>query len=75
MPLRADAAILKGSLADDQGNTFYKGTTRNFNPIMALAADTVILEAEKIIPAGDLRPEDVMTPCVLVDYILEGESL
>jgi len=75
MPLRADAAILKGYLADDQGNTFYKGTARNFNPIMALAADTVILEADKIIPAGDLRPEDVMTPCVLVDYILEGESL
>lgn len=74
LPLRADAALIKGSIADEQGNTFYRGTTRNFNPIMAFSADTVILEADQIVKTGELRPEDVMTPCVLVDYILNGDN-
>lgn len=73
-PLRADFAFLKGHIADELGNVFYKGTARNFNPLMALAADTVILEADQIVKTGELRPEDVMTPCVLVDYILTGEK-
>jgi acetate CoA/acetoacetate CoA-transferase alpha subunit len=75
LPLRADIALLKGSIADEYGNTFYKGTTRNFNPIMALAADTVILETDQVVKVGELRPEDVMTPCVLIDYILVGDQL
>jgi acetate CoA/acetoacetate CoA-transferase alpha subunit len=74
LPLRADFAFLKGSVADELGNTFYRGTTRNFNPIMALAADTVILETDELVKVGELRPEDVMTPCVLVDYILVGDK-
>jgi len=73
LPMRADMAMIKGSIADHLGNTFYKGTTRNFNPIMAMAADTVVLESEIIVNTGDLRPEDVMTPSILVDYILAGD--
>ncbi len=72
LPLRADMAIIKGSIVDEEGNVFYRGTTRNFNPLMALAADTVIAEAEEIVPKGQLAPENVVTPCVLVDHILEG---
>ncbi|CCJ33654.1 acetate CoA-transferase subunit alpha [Caloramator australicus] len=72
LPLRADVALIKGSIVDEFGNTFYKGTTRNFNPIIAFAADTVIVEAEEIVKVGELRPEDAMTPGVLVDYIIKG---
>ena len=72
LPIRADLALIYGSIADENGNVYYKGTTRNFNPIMAFAADTVVLEAEKIVKTGELKPEDVMTPSVLVDYILDG---
>ncbi|MGB9679753.1 MAG: CoA transferase subunit A [Thermoanaerobacteraceae bacterium] len=73
LPLGADIALLRGSIVDESGNVYYKGTTRNFNPIMALAANTVIVEAEKIVKVGEIKPEEVMTPGVLVDYIvLEG---
>ncbi|MGI1690886.1 CoA transferase subunit A [Thermoanaerobacter uzonensis] len=72
LPLDADVALLKGSIVDEFGNIYYKGTTRNFNPLMALAAQTVIVEAEEIVKVGELKPEDVMTPGVLVDYIVNG---
>ncbi|SHF29944.1 butyryl-CoA:acetoacetate CoA-transferase alpha subunit [Thermoanaerobacter uzonensis DSM 18761] len=72
LPLGADVALLKGSIVDEFGNIYYKGTTRNFNPLMALAAQTVIVEAEEIVKVGELKPEDVMTPGVLVDYIVKG---
>ncbi|MBE3591878.1 MAG: 3-oxoacid CoA-transferase subunit A [Thermoanaerobacter sp.] len=72
LPLGADVALLKGSIVDEFGNIYYKGTTRNFNPLMALAAQTVIVEAEKIVKVGEFKPEDVMTPGVLVDYIVKG---
>ena len=72
LPLRADLALIFGNIADEIGNVYYKGTTRNFNPIMAFAADTVVLEAEQIVKIGEIQPDDVMTPSVLVDYILNG---
>jgi acetate CoA/acetoacetate CoA-transferase alpha subunit len=72
LPLRADIAILRGSIVDDFGNTFYRGTTRNFNPIIAMAADKVIVEAEKVVRCGEIDPNYVVTPGVLVDYIIEG---
>ncbi|MBI9046067.1 MAG: 3-oxoacid CoA-transferase subunit A [Anaerolineaceae bacterium] len=72
LPIRADIALICGSVSDEDGNVYYKGTTRNFNPIMALAADTVVLESEEIVETGKIIPENVMTPSVLVDYILEG---
>lgn len=74
LPIKADIAIIKGTKVDTDGNVFYAGTTRNFNPIMALAADVVIVEADEIVEAGQIAPENVVTPCVLVDYILKGEQ-
>lgn len=72
LPLRADLALVKGSIVDEFGNTFYKGTTQNFNPLIAMAADTVIVESEELVKIGELSPEMVMTPGVLVNHIVKG---
>lgn len=71
LPLRADVALIGASVADEAGNLIYRGTSRNFNPLMATAADLVIAEANDIVPAGTILPENVHTPGVLVDYIIE----
>ena len=68
-PLKADVAIIGASVSDKMGNLYYKGTTKNFNPIMAMAANTVIVEVEEIVENGTLKPEDVHTPAILIDYI------
>lgn len=68
-PIHADFAVISGYLVDKKGNVWYKGTTRNFAPLMAMAADTVIVEAEKIVEPGEIPPENVATPGILVDYI------
>ena len=73
-PLRADFAVLSGYKVDRKGNIWYKGTTRNFNPLMAMAADTVIVEAEHLVEVGDIEPENVVTPGILVDYIVVKED-
>jgi len=73
MPLRADFAFLRGSITDVDGNIYYNGTTRNFNPLMALAADMVVVETEKLVERGGIKPEDVMTLGVLVRYIVKEE--
>ncbi|GKX29232.1 butyrate--acetoacetate CoA-transferase subunit A [Vallitalea longa] len=70
MPIRADMALVRGSIVDTFGNTIYKGTTRNFNPMIAMAADTVIVEAEELVKPGELDKESIITPGVLVDYII-----
>ncbi len=72
-PLRADIALLRGSIVDESGNIFYKGTTRNFNLVMATAADVVVAAAEKIVPTGAIPGESIMTPGIFVDYIIGGE--
>lgn len=69
-PLRADVALLQAFLADYVGNLTYALTARNFNPVMALAADTVIVEAEHIVPTGIIAPDHVVTPAPLVDYLV-----
>lgn len=69
-PLKADIAILKGSVVDEKGNVWYNKTTQNFNPLMATAADIVIVEAEKVVKAGEIEPENVMTPHIFVNYIV-----
>lgn len=70
-PLRADVALVKGSIVDEFGNTVYKGTTKNFNPMMAMASDIVIVEAEEFIKTGEINKEMIMTPGVVVDYIVK----
>jgi acetate CoA/acetoacetate CoA-transferase alpha subunit len=71
-PLSADFALLKAKRADSKGNLQYNLTARNFNPIMALAGKTVIVEVEEIVPVGSIDPNQVHTPGVLVDYIVVG---
>jgi len=72
MPLKADWAILGCHTADEKGNSFYKGSQRNMNPMMALAAENVIMEAEYIVPVGEIEPENVHTSGIFVDYLVSG---
>lgn len=72
MPLHADVAILGASICDESGNLVYKGTTQNFNPMMATAADVVIVEAKNIVKTGSIPMEQVHTPALFVDYIVQG---
>jgi acetate CoA/acetoacetate CoA-transferase alpha subunit len=69
-PLRADFALVQAFLADYQGNLTYMLTARNFNPVMAMAAETVIVDAEHIVPVGVIPPDDIVTPAVIVDYLI-----
>ena len=68
--LRARYALVHAFLADYLGNLAYALTARNFNPIMAMAADTVIVTAEHIVPVGVIAPDHVATPAPLVDYLI-----
>ena len=72
-PIRGDFALLQARQADYKGNLEYALTAHNFNPIMALAADTVIASAQQIVPVGVIPPDAVKTPGILVDYLLERE--
>ncbi len=72
-PLRADFALIRASIADEKGNLFYRATTRNFNPMMATAAETVIAAAEEIVEVGKIQPESVATPGIFVDFLVGGE--
>jgi acetate CoA/acetoacetate CoA-transferase alpha subunit len=68
--LRADFALVHAFLADYAGNLSYALTARNFNPVIAMAADTVIVSAENIVPVGVISPDHVMTPAPVVDYLV-----
>lgn len=70
-PLKADVALLNGSIVDELGNIIYAKTTKNFNPMMATAADTVIVFAENLVKAGEIDPDHVMTSRIFVDYIVK----
>lgn len=70
-PLRADFALIGASLGDKSGNLVYKGTSQNFNPVMASAADTVIAEIEDLVEVGELAPELVKTPSIFIDFIVK----
>jgi len=69
--LRADFALIKAYRADGMGNLVYRKTARNFNPIMAAAANTTIVEAENLEEVGAIDPDVVMTPAIFVDRIVE----
>lgn len=73
-PLKADLALIRGSKVDLRGNVFYSKTTQNFNPLMATAAECVIVEAEQLVEIGDIQPEAVHTPSLYVDHIFVGEA-
>ncbi len=69
-PLRADFALVQAFLADYLGNLSYALTARNFNPVVAMAAETVIVCAEHIVPVGVISPDHIMTPAPVVDYLV-----
>ena len=73
-PLRADVALIVGAKVDKKGNIRYSKATRNFNPLMATAADLVIVEADEIVEIGEIDPDDVMTPGLFVNYIVGGNE-
>ena len=68
--LRADFALVHAFIADYLGNLSYVLTARNFNPLMAMAAETVLVQAENIVPIGLIAPDHVVTPAPLVDYLV-----
>jgi len=68
--LKADFALVEAFLADYEGNLVYALTARNFNPVIAMAARTVIVDATHIVPVGMISPDHVVTPAVLVDYLI-----
>ena len=73
-PLKADYALIRGSVTDKFGNTTYNGTTRTFNPMMATAAARVIVGACQIVEVGEIDPNHVVTPGIFVDTIVGGEK-
>jgi acetate CoA/acetoacetate CoA-transferase alpha subunit len=68
--LRADFALVQAFLADYLGNLSYALTARNFNPVIAMAAGTVIVSADNIVPVGVISPDHVVTPAPVVDYLI-----
>lgn len=73
LPLKADFALINARRADYRGNLEYALTSRNFNPIMAMAAKVVVAEAEDMVPVGVIPPDAVMTPHVLVHHLVSKE--
>jgi acetate CoA/acetoacetate CoA-transferase alpha subunit len=74
MPLHADVALIAARSADYNGNLAYALTARNFNPLMAMAADLVIAEPDEIVPVGVIPPDAVHTPGVLVDHLISSSG-
>ncbi|WP_066160698.1 CoA transferase subunit A [Halalkalibacter krulwichiae] len=73
--LKANVALIKAAKADTLGNLAYYKTARNFNPMMATAADYVIAEVDEIVEAGELSPEEIITPHLFVDAVITSELI
>ena len=69
-PLKGDVALIKADKADRWGNLTYRKSARNFNPVMAMAADLTVVEVEEMVELGALDPEAVVTPCIFVDRMV-----
>ena len=72
--LRADFSLVKAWKGDTAGNLIFKGTARNFNPMMAAAGKICIAEVEELVPAGELNPNEIHTPGIYVQRIFEGKN-
>lgn len=72
--LQADFSLVKAWKGDTAGNLIFKGTARNFNPMMAAAGKTTIAEVEELVPAGELHPNEIHTPGIYVQRIFQGEQ-
>ena len=73
--IRADVALIRAHKADTLGNLVYYKTARNFNPLMATAAKKVIVEVDEIVKPGELNPEEIVTPFLYVDVIVEANQV
>ncbi len=73
-PIRADLALIHATKADSFGNLYYAGTTRNFNPLMAMAADLVLATSEELVEIGELEPECIMTSGIFIDFLVKGDA-
>ena len=74
LPLKADVAIIKARKADKSGNLVFNGTARNFNPLMATAAELVIAEVEEIVEVGEIDPNEIHTSSIFVDFLVKAEQ-
>jgi len=74
-PIHADFALIKAHKADELGNLTYRLAARNFNPIMAMAAEKTIVEVDEIVSIGAIEPENVITPAIFVHRIVQAEGL
>jgi acetate CoA/acetoacetate CoA-transferase alpha subunit len=74
LPLRADLAIIHAQKADYSGNLIYQYAARNFNPLIATAADTVIAQVDQLVDVGQINPDAVMTPAALIDFIVSTKD-
>ena len=72
--LKADFAFVKAWKGDVSGNLIFKGTARNFNPLMAMAGKITVAEVEELVPSGKLNPNEIHTPGIFVQRIFEGEK-
>jgi len=70
--LTADFAFVKAWKGDTAGNLVYKATSRNFNPVMAMAGRITVAEVEELVPAGELDPNEIHTPGIFVQRIFQG---
>ncbi|MCO1603919.1 CoA transferase subunit A [Desulfosporosinus nitroreducens] len=73
LPLGANVALLKAYKADKAGNLVYHRAARNFNPIMAMAVDFVIAQVDQIVEVGEIDPDEVMTPGIFIDYLVQKQ--
>lgn len=74
LPLRADFALLRGHKADVMGNVIYRGTSQNFNGVMATAANVTIMEVDEVVKVGELDGHDIHTPGIYVNRVVEIKS-
>ena len=74
LAFNADFAFVKAWKGDEAGNLIFKGTARNFNPLMAMAGKTTVAEVEELVPAGSLDPNQIHTPGIFVQKIIKGEK-
>lgn len=75
LPMKADVALIRAYKADRMGNLIYRGTNRNFNPAMAAAANIVIAEVDSVVDVGELGPDEIVTPGILIStLVVKGGS-
>ncbi len=74
LPIKGNVALIRASKADKAGNLMYPGSARNFGPLMAAAAEKVLVEADEIVEIGEIDPDIVVTPGIFVDYLVQREE-